>query len=65
MARQIPPLRSFGAPVLMNKRLWWASPIVFGPRTLKRTWGTRAELWDPPQLVIRHLTCYPQVAGSR
>src|SRR5580698_8515799 len=23
-----------------------ASPIVFGPRTLVRTWGTRAELWD-------------------
>jgi hypothetical protein len=26
-----------------------ASPIVFGPRTLVRTWGTRVDLWDPSQ----------------
>jgi hypothetical protein len=27
-----------------NEKLWRASPIVFGPRTLVRTWGTRTEL---------------------
>ena len=27
----------------------WASPIVFVPRTLVRTWGTSTELWDPEQ----------------
>jgi hypothetical protein len=26
-----------------------ASPIVFGPRTLVRTWGTPTELWVPRQ----------------
>ena len=26
-----------------------ASPIVFGPRTLVRTWGTPVDLWDPRQ----------------
>jgi hypothetical protein len=30
-----------------NEVLWWASPIVFGPRTPVRTWGTRVDLWDP------------------
>jgi hypothetical protein len=24
-----------------DKKLWWASPLFFGPRTLRRTWGTR------------------------
>ncbi len=24
-----------------SKKLWWASPVLFGPRTLRRTWGTR------------------------
>jgi hypothetical protein len=32
-----------------NEKLWWASPIVFGPRTLVRTWGTRTELWYTQQ----------------
>jgi hypothetical protein len=26
-----------------KKKLWWASPIVFGPRTLGRTW---APVWS-------------------
>ena len=30
-----------------NKRLFRTSAIVFGPRTLMRTWGTRIELWGP------------------
>jgi hypothetical protein len=29
------------------EKLSWASPIVFGPRTLVRTWGTREDPWDP------------------
>jgi hypothetical protein len=26
-----------------SEKLWWASPIVFGPRTLVRTWGSHVE----------------------
>ena|ERR1700679_3672090 len=33
-----------------NERLWWASPVVFGPRTRVRTWGTPKELWDRTRL---------------
>jgi hypothetical protein len=29
-----------------NESNGWASPIVFGPRTLARTWGTRVDLRD-------------------
>jgi hypothetical protein len=27
-----------------NEKLWWASPIIFGPGTPWRTWGTRVGL---------------------
>jgi hypothetical protein len=30
-----------------SNQLCWASPIVFGPRTLARAQGTRVDLWEP------------------
>ncbi len=30
--------------VRFRKKPWWASPVFFGPRTLRRTWGTRPVL---------------------
>jgi hypothetical protein len=29
--------------VRFRKKLWWALPVFFGPRTLRRTWGTRPD----------------------
>jgi hypothetical protein len=53
-----------------NERLWWASPIVFGPRTLVRAWGTRTELWRPQQAWgkacgIPHLAKNERDVGTR
>jgi hypothetical protein len=47
---QVSPLRpgcSGRQFIARDEKLWRASPIVFGPRTLVRTWGTRVDLWDP------------------
>jgi hypothetical protein len=50
--------RTCGLLVIEPKRLWGLCPIVFGPRTLGRTWGTRpipfdsVARWTPQPLTL-------------